>query len=101
MKTETAKNQLLEIAERIRDMREIMGFSESEMAEKTEVSLALYKAYESGEVDLPFTFIHKCALAFGIDITDLLKAIHPLSLPILSHVRVWDSRQPRKQESIS
>ena len=73
MKTETAKNQLLEIAERIRDMREIMGFSESEMAEKTEVSLALYKAYESGEVDLPFTFIHKCALAFGIDITDLLE----------------------------
>ena len=73
MKTETAKNQLLEIAERISDMREIMGFSESEMAEKTEVSLALYKAYESGEVDLPFTFIHKCALAFGIDITDLLE----------------------------
>ena len=63
MKTETAKNQLLEIAERIRDMREIMGFSESEMAEKTEVSLALYKDYESGEVDLPFTFIQKCALA--------------------------------------
>ena len=73
MKTETAKGQLLEIAERIRDMREIMGYSEAEMAEKTEVSLALYKAYESGEVDLPFTFIHKCALAFGIDITDLLE----------------------------
>ena len=73
MKTETAKGQLLEIAERIRDMREIMGYSEAEMAEKTEVSLALFKAYESGEVDLPFTFIHKCALAFGIDITDLLE----------------------------
>ena len=73
MKTETAKGQLLEIAERISDMREIMGYSEAEMAEKTEVSLALYKAYESGEVDLPFTFIHKCALAFGIDITDLLE----------------------------
>ena len=73
MKTETAKGQLLEIAERISDMREIMGYSEAEMAEKTEVSLALFKAYESGEVDLPFTFIHKCALAFGIDITDLLE----------------------------
>ena len=35
MKTETAKGQLLEIAERIRDMREIMGYSEAEMAEKT------------------------------------------------------------------
>ena len=43
MKTETAKNQLLEIAERISDMREIMGFSESEMAEKTEgVECAAY-----------------------------------------------------------
>ena len=73
MKTETAKGQLQEIAERISDMREVMGYSEAEMAEKTEVSLALYKAYESGEVDLPFTFIHKCALAFGIDITDLLE----------------------------
>ena len=71
MKTETAKGQLLEIAERISDMREIMGYSEAEMAEKTEVSLALYKAYESGEVDLPFTFIHKCALAFGIDIMNM------------------------------
>ena len=62
MKTETAKGQLQEIAERISDMREVMGYSEAEMAEKTEVSLALYKAYESGEVDLPFTFIHKSAL---------------------------------------
>ena len=71
MKTETPKGQLQEIAERISDMREVMGYSEAEMAEKTEVSLALYKAYESGEVDLPFTFIHKCALAFGIDIMNM------------------------------
>ena len=25
------------------------------------------------QADLPFTFIHKCALAFGIEITDLLE----------------------------
>ena len=99
MKTETAKNQLLEIAERISDMREIMGFSESEMAEKTEVSLALYKAYESGEVDLPFTFIHKCALAFGIDITDLLEG-HSSTLTSYTVTRKGMGQQTAKETGI-
>ena len=29
--------------------------------------------YEQGQLDFPFTFLHKCALAFGISITDLLE----------------------------
>ena len=68
-----ALSQLQEIALRIREMRGIMNYSEEEMAEKTELSLDQYRQYESGAVDLPFTFIHKCALAFGIEITDLLE----------------------------
>lgn len=99
MTTETAKGQLLEIAERIRDMREIMGFSEAEMAEKTEVSLALYKAYETGEVDLPFTFIHKCALAFGIDITDLLEG-HSSTLTSYTVTRKGMGQQTAKETGI-
>lgn len=99
MKTETAKGQLLEIAERISEMREIMGYSEAEMAEKTEVSLALYKAYESGEVDLPFTFIHKCALAFGIDITDLLEG-HSSTLTSYTVTRKGMGQQTAKEAGI-
>ena len=99
MKTETAKGQLLEIAERISDMREILGFSEAEMAEKTEVSLALYKAYESGEVDLPFTFIHKCALAFGIDLTDLLEG-HSSTLTSYTVTRKGMGQQTAKESGI-
>ena len=44
-----------------------VGFSTQEMAQKTEVDEATYIRYETGEVDLPFTFIHKCALALGIE----------------------------------
>ena len=66
-------SQLQEIALRIREMREIMGFTVEEMAEKTELDRETYLRYESGEADLPFTFIHKCARAFGIEITDLLE----------------------------
>ncbi len=70
---QTSQNPLMEIALRIREMREIMGLTEAKMAEKTQVSPETYAAYETGAVDLPFTFIHKCALAFGIEITDLLE----------------------------
>ncbi len=66
-------NSLAEVAARIREMREILGFSTAEMAEKTEVEKELYEEYEKGETDLPFSFIHKCTLAFGVDIADLLE----------------------------
>ena len=66
-------DKLLEVAARIREMREIFGISREDMATKTEVTLEAYIAYESGEKDFPFSFIHKCAQAFGIGITDLLE----------------------------
>ena len=66
-------SQLSEIGARIRDMREIAGLTTAEMAKKTEVPEADYIRYEAGETDLPFTFLHKCALAFGIEITDILE----------------------------
>ena len=73
MVKDNAMNQLREIAERIKEMREILGLSAEEMAEKTEVSVDNYKKYESAQADMPFTFIHKCALTFGIDMSDLLE----------------------------
>ena len=66
-------NKLYEVAQRIKEMRDICGFSVEEMAEKTEVSVEQYNIYEAGKVDLPFTFVHKCALAFDIGLTDLLE----------------------------
>ena len=73
MSVQTALTELSEVAARIKEMRGIMGWSEEEMAKKTEVSPENYRLYEEGKADLPFTFIHKCALAFGIEITDLLE----------------------------
>lgn len=67
------KQEIVEIVERIRAMRDICGFSIADMAEKTEMSEEQYLTYESGTVDLPFTFVHKCALAFNIGIADLLE----------------------------
>ncbi len=73
MTTQSSMNQLQSIAQRISEMRRIMGYTHREMAEMTEVSEDTYLSYETGTVDLPFTFIHKCAKAFGLEITDILE----------------------------
>ena len=40
------ENDLMEVALRIRELREISGYSREEMAEKTEVRVDQYYAYE-------------------------------------------------------
>ena len=73
MKNQNTATQLMDIAMRIRELREILGYSIQSMAEQAEVSEEMYRLYESGTVDLPFTFMHKCAKVFGVEITVLLE----------------------------
>ena len=73
MKPNTTMLQLSEIAARIKEMREIMGWTAAEMAEKTDVTEQTYLVYESGSIDIPFSFIHKCALAFDVEMMELLE----------------------------
>jgi len=65
--------QLSEIAERIKEMRDIMGWTIEDLAEKTEFSVEDCIAYEGGQTDIPFSFIHKCALAFDVEMMELLE----------------------------
>ena len=99
MEARSYSDQLRDVASRIKGMREIMALSESEMAEKTEVSLSDYKNYESGSVDLPFSFIHKCALVFSIDITDLLEG-ESTTLTSYTVTRKGQGVQTAKEEGI-
>ncbi len=70
---ENLNRQLKEVAARLKEMREIAGYSQQEMAQKVDISLEQYSLYEAGEDDFPFSFIHKCAKVFGIGKTDLLE----------------------------
>jgi len=58
MDTEKTMNQLMEIASRIKEMREIMGFSIEEMSKKTNVSVETYKKYENGGEDHAYVHQH-------------------------------------------
>lgn len=94
-----AEEKLFEIAERIKEMREIMGFSVQEMAEKTEVSVDEYKQLEAGKVDFPFTFIHKCAIAFHLEINDILEGVSA-NLSSYNVTRKGKGHRTAKEEGI-
>ena len=69
--------KIREMAERIRALREITRFTPEEMAMKTDCDVAEYLACERGERDLNFAFIYRCALAFGVDVTDIIEGVSP------------------------
>ena len=57
--------RLIEIAQRIRALREIMEFSSEEMANAAGVSVEEYEILESGAQDFSFTFLYRCAQSLG------------------------------------
>ena len=92
--------KLLEVAARIREMREICGFSETDMAEKTHVSVEDYRRYENGESDFPFSFIHKCALAFDLELSDLLEGRSSAKLSSYTVTRKGKGQSTAKEDGI-
>ena len=81
-------------------MREISGYSVEDMAGKIDVSVDEYLVYETGEVDFPFTFLHKCANIFGIEITDLLEG-HSPRLRSYTVTRKGEGQLTAKEEGIN
>ena len=90
MNTVETQETLKEIAERIREMREIKGLTLAGLAERTGVSEDECRAIEAAESDPPFSFLHKCSLVFGIDLMALLEG-HTAKLANLQVTRAGES----------
>ncbi|MBQ3065174.1 MAG: AMP-binding protein [Clostridia bacterium] len=69
--------KIQEMAQRIHVLREIVGLSVSEMAQKTGVSEEEYIQCEAGKSDLNFAFLYRCALALKVDVTDIIEGSSP------------------------
>ena len=69
--------KILEIAARIRELREITGLSIEDMASRTGLSVEEYTACETGQRNLSIAFLYHCTLSFGVDMGDLLEGHSP------------------------
>jgi len=69
--------RIIEVAERIRSLREIMNFSVEEMAKAVNYTVDRYEAAERGEIDFSINFLYKCADKFGVDMVEILTGEKP------------------------
>ncbi len=93
--------KMYEVAMRIREMRLIAGYTEAEMAEKTKTQLDTYIQLETGELDFPFSFIHKCAQVFGIGMSDLLEGSTSARLTSYTVTRRGAGQETAKEDGIN
>lgn len=65
-------DEIREIASRIRELRDICGFSQEEIAQELNISLDTYISYEEKGVDIPISVIYHLAKKFGVDFSELV-----------------------------
>ncbi|MBO5923268.1 MAG: AMP-binding protein, partial [Lentisphaeria bacterium] len=69
--------KIRQVADRIRELRQISGLSAEEMAQRTDVTVEEYMQYENGSRNMSIAFLYRCVLIFGVDFSDLLEGRSP------------------------
>jgi mannose-6-phosphate isomerase-like protein (cupin superfamily) len=69
--------QIKQIADRIKEIREISGISAETMAGKLEISTDLYLKYESGNADIPVGIIFEISELFNVELSVMLGGDNP------------------------
>ena len=92
--------KIKEIAGRIKELREIEGLSVEDMALKTGVSVDEYLECENGYSDLNFAFIYRCAIAFNVDVTDIIEGESP-KLKSYTVTRAGDGQRIEKAHGMT
>lgn len=69
--------KIKEMAQRIRELRNIENYTQEEMADKIKITIDEYIKCENGESDLNFAFIYRCASVLRVNVTDIIEGYSP------------------------
>lgn len=69
--------EIRDIAERIKELREVSGTTAESLAEHLGMSVAAYRQYESGECDIPVSVLYEIAGKFSVELTEILTGERP------------------------
>ncbi len=69
--------QIKQIAQRMKELREILDISQEEIAQKLGVELGIYQKYEDASDDIPIGVLYSVANEFGVDPTVLMTGDMP------------------------
>ena len=69
--------QIKNIADRIRDLREISGMSAEAMAQGLGLPAEIYQKYESGETEIPVSIMYEISNMHNVELTEILTGEAP------------------------
>ena len=71
------EEQLKQIAERVKGLRDIFGISDADLAKELNIPLEVYQEYENGVSDIPVGVLYRIAQRFNIELSALLTGEEP------------------------
>jgi len=71
------QEKIRELAARIKELRELSGYTEGEMADYLSVPQKQYQGYESGKDDIPASVLFDISHRLGVDMSTLLTGEEP------------------------
>jgi mannose-6-phosphate isomerase-like protein (cupin superfamily) len=71
------EEQIRQIAERLKGLRDVMDIATEDAAQTCGIPVEKYLEYESGNIDIPVSILHRMAHKYGIDLTVLLTGQEP------------------------
>ena len=73
----SGKEKIQDVAERLHGLRDALELTTAEVAETCGIDEATYKSYESGQHDIPISFIQTLAEKYGVQVPELLFGMTP------------------------
>lgn len=70
-------DQIKQIAERMKELREVSGVTIESLAKSLGISVDTYKEYECGGTDIPVSVLYEIAGKFNVELTELLTGEKP------------------------
>lgn len=98
-------DQLKQIPARIKELREISGISLESLAHDFKISKETYLEYESGNADIPVSFLYEIANKFKVELSAILTGegprLHTYSVVRKGKGAHIERRQPYEYESLA
>ncbi len=90
-------DQIMEIAARVKELREICGMTIEELAPQVNVTTEQFARYESGETDIPISFLLALGGKFGVELSALLTGGDP-KLKVYTLTRAGKGRSVNRRK---
>jgi transcriptional regulator with XRE-family HTH domain len=68
---------IVQISDRIRELREISGLTGEDLARKLNISTETYNIYENAQAGIPISILYEIAGILGVELTELLTGSTP------------------------